>query len=67
MNESIHITERLDQALNILQRIPGLQGFDQWNPVCECMKLLAGLGRDVQAYEKEHPEQEETDAECKTD
>lgn len=56
MNEQLKITERIDTALNILQRIPGLQGFDQWSPVCETMKILAGISQDIQKWEKEHEE-----------
>ena len=61
MNTTLHITERIDKALNILQRIPGLQGFDQWNPVCECMKVLAGISQDIQKYEAENPSGTEAD------
>ena len=53
MNESIHITERIDKVLNILQRMP-LQGYDQWNPICEAMRTLAGISQDVQKYEAEN-------------
>lgn len=61
MNQTLHITERIDNALNILQRIPGLQGFDQWNPICETMKILAGISRDIQGYEKENAVETEED------
>lgn len=54
MNEQLHITERIDKVLNILQRIPGLQGYDQWNPICEAMRTLAGISQDVQKYEAEN-------------
>lgn len=62
MNQTLHITERIDNALNILQRIPGLQGFDQWNPICETMKILAGISRDIQGYEKENDVETEEDS-----
>ena len=62
MNQALHITERIDNALNILQRIPGLQGFDQWNPICETMKILAGISRDIQGYEKENAAETEEDS-----
>lgn len=64
MNEQLKITERIDNALNILQRIPGLQGFDQWNPICDTMKILAGISQDIQKWEKENkPEDGEQTAE----
>ena len=59
MNETLHITERIDNALNILQRIPGLQGFNQWNPICDAMKILAGISQDIQKYDNENAEPEE--------
>lgn len=62
MNQALHITERIDNALNILQRIPGLQGFDQWNPICETMKILAGISRDIQGYEKKNAVETEEDS-----
>lgn len=62
MNQTLHITERIDNALNILQRIPGLQGFDQWNPICETMKILAGISRDIQGYEKGNTAETEEDS-----
>ena len=46
--KELKIPERIDTILNILQNIPRLQGFDRWNPVCEAMKQLADLSRDVQ-------------------
>lgn len=52
MYPNLKIPERIDTILNILQYIPRLQGFDQWNPVCEAMKQLADLSRDVQEAEK---------------
>jgi len=52
MYPNLKIPERIDTILNILQNIPRLQGFDQWNPVCEAMKQLADLSRDVQEAEK---------------
>lgn len=58
MNKTLHITERIDKVLNILQRIPGLQGYDQWNPVCEAMRTLAGISQDVQKYEQEQKTEE---------
>ena len=33
--KELKIPERIDTILNILQNIPRLQGFDQWNPVCK--------------------------------
>ena len=50
--KELKIPERIDTILNILQNIPRLQRFDQWNPVCEAMKQLADLSRDVQEAEK---------------
>lgn len=67
MNEQLHITERIDKALNILQRIPGLQGYDQWNPVCDTMRILAGISQDVQKWEKEQEKTEVQDEKCETD
>lgn len=65
MNKTLHITERNDKALNILENIPGLHGFSQWNPICEVMKIIAGISQDVQKWEKDHPEPTELDeAEC---
>lgn len=64
MNEKLKITERIQNALNILQRIPGLQGFDQWNPICDTMKILAGISQDIQKYEKE--QEKETEEECES-
>ena len=64
MNQTLHITERIQNALNILQRIPGLQGFDQWNPVCDTMKILAGISQDIQKYEKE--QEKEPDETCES-
>jgi hypothetical protein len=58
MNENLHITERIDNALNILNSMK-LSGFDQWNPVCEAMKQLASLSQDVQKYEKDHEKDQE--------
>lgn len=63
MNTELHITERIDNVLNILNAMK-LCGFDQWNPVCEVMKQLASLSQDVQKYEKDqeqpsaHPDTE---------
>ena len=54
MSTELHITDRIDNVLNILNAMK-LSGFDQWNPVCEAMKQLAALSQDVQKYEeKEH-------------
>ena len=58
MNTELHITERIDNVLNILNSMK-LSGFDQWNPVCEAMKQLASLSQDVQKYEKEHEKDQE--------
>lgn len=58
MNENLHITDRIDNVLNILNSMK-LSGFDQWNPVCEVMKQLAALSQDVQKYEKEHEKDQE--------
>lgn len=57
MNEQLHITERIDKVLNILQRMP-LQGYDQWNPICEAMRTLAGISQDVQKWEAENKPEE---------
>ena len=64
MNTELHIVERIDKILNILQNIPRLQGFDQWNPVCESMKMLANLSQDIQKYEKTDKPEEECE-DCK--
>ena len=61
MNETLHITERIQTALNILQKIPGLQGYEQWNPICDTMRVLAGISQDIQKYEKENVEGEVTE------
>lgn len=58
MNTELHITERIDNVLNILNAMK-LSGFDQWNPVCEVMKQLASISQDVQKYEKEHEKDQE--------
>lgn len=58
MNTELHITERIDNVLNILNSMK-LSGFDQWNPVCEAMKQLASISQDVQKYEKEHEKDQE--------
>lgn len=57
MNKELHITDRIDNVLNILNSLQ-LSGYAQWNPVCEAMKQLASLSQDVQRYEAEHAEQE---------
>ena len=60
MNE-LHIHERIDQILTILNNIP-LRGFDQANGVAEAMKGLAALDRDIrQAEEKPTDEKEVTE------
>lgn len=60
MNE-LHIHERIDQILTILNSIP-LRGFDQINGVSEAMKALAALDRDIrQAEEKPADEKEVTE------
>lgn len=60
MNE-LHIHERIDQVLTILNNIP-LRGFDQINGVAEAMKGLAALDRDIrQAEEKPTDEKEVTE------
>ena len=64
MNEKLHVTERIDKALNILETIPGLSGYVQWNPVCEAMRVIAGISQDIQKWEKDHPEQPEETEEC---
>lgn len=58
MNTELHITDRIDNVLNILNSMK-LSGFDQWNPVCEVMKQLAALSQDVQKYEKDHEKDQE--------
>ena len=63
MNQTLKITERIQNALNILQRIPGLQGYEQWNPVCDTMRILAGISQDIQKYEKDQEETEEATGE----
>ena len=61
MYENIHIHERIDQVLTILNSIP-LRGFDQINGVSEAMKSLAALDRDIrQAEEKPTDEKEVTE------
>lgn len=62
MNTELHITERINNVLNILNSLK-LSGFDQWNPVCEAMKQLASISQDVQKYEKEHEKEHERDQE----
>ena len=57
MNQTLKITERIQNALNILQRIPGLQGYEQWNPICDTMRILAGISQDIQKYEKDQEEE----------
>ena len=64
MNKELHIVERIDKILNVLQNIPRLQGFDQWNPVCESMKMLANLSQDIQKYEADDKSEEECE-DCK--
>lgn len=58
MNQTLHITERIDNVLNILNAMK-LSGFDQWNPVCEAMKQLAAISQDVQKYENGHEKDQE--------
>ena len=58
MNTELHITERIDNVLNILNAMK-LSGFDQWNAVWEAMKQLASISQDVQKYEKEHEKDQE--------
>lgn len=61
MYENIHIHERIDQILTVLNSIP-LRGFDQINGVSEAMKALAALDRDIrQAEEKPTDEKEVTE------
>ena len=61
MYENIHIHERIDQILTILNSIP-LRGFDQINGVSEAMKGLAALDRDIrQAEEKADKPKEPTE------
>lgn len=61
MYENIHIHERIDQVLTVLNSIP-LRGFDQINGVSEAMKSLAALDRDIrQAEEKPTDEKEVTE------
>lgn len=61
MYENIHIHERIDQILTVLNSIP-LRGFDQINGVSEAMKGLAALDRDIrQAEEKPTDEKEVTE------
>lgn len=61
MSKELHVTERIDKALNILENIPGLRGFAQWNPVCETMRLIAGVSQDIQKWEQDHAEPVEAD------
>ena len=58
MND-LKIPDRIDNAVNILQSVPGLQGFNQWNPICEAIKILIGISMDVQAWAKDHPQLED--------
>lgn len=51
MNE-LHIPQRIDEILNILNGLP-LRGYEQWNPVVEVMKRLAAISQDVQKLEQE--------------
>lgn len=61
MNENIHIHERIDQILTVLNSIP-LRGFDQINGVSEAMKAIASLDRDIrQAEEKADKPKEPTE------
>ena len=60
MNE-LHIHERIDQILTILNNTPR-RGFEQANGVSEAMKSLAALDRDIrQAEEKPTDEKEVTE------
>lgn len=61
MSKELHITERIDKALNILDNIPNLRGFTQWNPVCEVMRLIAGVSQDIQKWEKNQAASNETE------
>lgn len=60
MYENIHIHERIDQVLTILNNIP-LRGFEQISGVSDAMKLLASLDQDIlkaEEKEKEKPTDE---------
>lgn len=52
MNTELHITERIDKALNVLNSMQ-LHGYAQWNPVCETMNILASISQDIMKYEAE--------------
>ena len=51
MNE-IHIHERLNAILNILDRMT-LQGYHQFNAVATAMKEIASLDQDILKAEQE--------------
>ena len=56
MNEALHITERNDVILNILNSIQ-FQGYHEITTispnVAKAMQLIAEISRDIQKYEAE--------------
>lgn len=63
MNESIHITERIDQILTFLNSVLAYgfkpeNAFTQSDAMVVAMKALASLSQDVQKWEKEHQAEE---------
>lgn len=59
MNE-IHIHERLNMILNILDRMT-LQGYQQFNAVSTAMKEIAALDQEILKAEQEAKAKEEAD------
>lgn len=55
MNESLHIHERLNNVLSILDHLT-LTGFQQFNAVSVAMRELASLDQDIAKAEKEQQE-----------
>jgi len=63
MYENLHIHERLNNSLSILNSMQ-LTGFAQWNPVVTVMRELASLDQEIVQAEKKAAEAEEEDAPC---
>ena len=57
MNE-LHITERIDEILSILNS-GNFRGYEQWNVIVAAMQKLAAISHDITKQEADEKVQEE--------
>lgn len=66
MNETLHITQRIDVGLSILNSIT-FQGYHEIKAIApeitKAMEVFAGIGQDISKYEAESGEENREQAE----